>query len=149
LARSGHKTDLVCGPLSEATGPPARHRPDLAGKVAQLFLRPGMMTVSSPAMIFIHHDDKAFSAAFPQTVVQRLRRGAEAEIAFDADRLAEMLGAGSLEIRYRKHRDRYGRRLARLTVNGWMVGETLIQERLAVRYRGYGPKMDWCSRTRR
>jgi multidrug resistance efflux pump len=54
------------------------------GYVTQLFLRPGMMAGSAPAMIFIHADDRVFAAAFPQTVVQRLRRGEEAEIAFDA-----------------------------------------------------------------
>jgi multidrug resistance efflux pump len=54
------------------------------GYITQLFLRPGMMAGSSPAMIFIHADDKVFAAAFPQTVVQRLQPGAEAEIAFDA-----------------------------------------------------------------
>lgn len=54
------------------------------GYVTQLFLRPGMMAASAPAMIFIHADDRVFAAAFPQTVVQRLRRGEEAEIAFDA-----------------------------------------------------------------
>jgi multidrug resistance efflux pump len=43
-----------------------------------------MMAASAPAMVFIHSDDKVFSAAFPQNVVQRLRPGAEAEIAFDA-----------------------------------------------------------------
>ncbi len=53
------------------------------GYVTQLFLRPGMMAGSSPATIFIHDHDRIFAAAFPQTVVQRLRRGAEAEIAFD------------------------------------------------------------------
>jgi multidrug resistance efflux pump len=53
------------------------------GYVTQLFLRPGMMAASAPAMIFIHRDDQVFSAAFQQTVVQRLRPGAEAEIAFD------------------------------------------------------------------
>jgi multidrug resistance efflux pump len=55
------------------------------GYVTQLFLRPGMMAADKqPAMVFIHSDDKTFSASFPQTVVQRLRPGAEAEIAFDA-----------------------------------------------------------------
>jgi multidrug resistance efflux pump len=54
------------------------------GYVTQLFLRPGMFAASSPAMIFIHGNDMIFSAAFPQTVVQRLHPGAEAEIAFDA-----------------------------------------------------------------
>jgi multidrug resistance efflux pump len=54
------------------------------GYVTQLFLRPGMMAATSPAMIFIHADDRTFSAAFPQTVAQRLRPGSEAEIAFDA-----------------------------------------------------------------
>jgi micrococcal nuclease len=66
-----------------------------------------------------------------------------------AARLAELLGTGPLEIRYRKHRDQYGRRLARLTVNGENIGQTLIREQLAVRYRGSGPKMDWCPRSRR
>jgi multidrug resistance efflux pump len=54
------------------------------GYVTQLFLRPGMMAQSAPAMVFIHGDDRVFSASFPQSVVQRLRRGAEAEVAFDA-----------------------------------------------------------------
>ena len=54
------------------------------GYVTQLFLRPGMMASASPAMVFIHADDTIFSAAFPQTVVQRLLPGAAAEIAFDA-----------------------------------------------------------------
>ena len=54
------------------------------GYVTQLFLRPGMMAGSSPSMIFIHADDQVFAAAFPQTKVQRLRTGEEAEIAFDA-----------------------------------------------------------------
>lgn len=54
------------------------------GYVTQLFLRPGMAARSSPEMIFIHADDQVFSAAFSQTVVQRLRSGEEVEIAFDA-----------------------------------------------------------------
>jgi multidrug resistance efflux pump len=54
------------------------------GYVTQLFLRPGMMAASSPTMIFIHADDQVFAAAFPQTKVQRLRPGEEAEIAFEA-----------------------------------------------------------------
>lgn len=54
------------------------------GYVTQLFLRPGMMASASPAMVFIHAHDQVFAAAFAQTVVQRLRPGAEAEIAFDA-----------------------------------------------------------------
>lgn len=66
-----------------------------------------------------------------------------------ADRLAELLESGTIEIRYRKHRDLYGRLLGRLTVNGENVGAALIRERLAVRYRGSGPKMDWCPRRRR
>jgi multidrug resistance efflux pump len=54
------------------------------GYVTQLFLRPGMMAASSPAMIFIHAGERHFAASFPQTVVQRLLPGEEAEIAFDA-----------------------------------------------------------------
>lgn len=66
-----------------------------------------------------------------------------------ARRLAEILDSGTLDIRYRKHSDRYGRKLARLTVNGKNVGTPLIRERLAVRYQGSGPRMDWCPRHRR
>lgn len=54
------------------------------GYVTQLFLKPGMMAASSPTMVFIHADDQVFAAAFPQTKVQRLRPGEEAEIAFEA-----------------------------------------------------------------
>jgi multidrug resistance efflux pump len=54
------------------------------GYVTQLFVRPGMMAASSPTMIFIHANDLVFAAAFPQTKIQRLRPGEEAEIAFDA-----------------------------------------------------------------
>lgn len=54
------------------------------GYVTQLFLRPGMMAGSAPAMIFIHGGERMFAAAFPQTVVQRLQPGQDAEIAFDA-----------------------------------------------------------------
>jgi endonuclease YncB( thermonuclease family) len=64
-------------------------------------------------------------------------------------RLEELLESGEIDIRYRKHRDRYRRLLARLSVNGENVGATLIRERLAVKYRGSGPKMDWCPRRRR
>jgi multidrug resistance efflux pump len=59
-------------------------RTPTAGYVTQLFLRPGMMAASSPTMIFIHADDQVFGAAFPQTKVQRLLPGEEAEIAFAA-----------------------------------------------------------------
>jgi multidrug resistance efflux pump len=58
------------------------------GYVTQLYLRPGMFAAapptSSPAMIFIHAHDQVFAAAFPQTKVQRLLPGEEAEIAFEA-----------------------------------------------------------------
>ncbi|WP_413991705.1 HlyD family secretion protein [Labrys okinawensis] len=54
------------------------------GYVTQLFLRPGMMAGTTPAMVFIHADDRIFTAAFPQNVVQRIRPGEDAEIAFDA-----------------------------------------------------------------
>ncbi|MBZ9991238.1 HlyD family secretion protein [Mesorhizobium sp. BH1-1-5] len=59
-------------------------RAPTAGYVTQLFLRPGMMAGTAPALIFIHEGDRVFAAAFPQAVVQRLTVGSEAEIAFDA-----------------------------------------------------------------
>jgi multidrug resistance efflux pump len=57
------------------------------GYVAQMFLRPGMLTVPlplSPAMIFIHRDQKDLVAAFPQSALQRLHPGDEAEVSFAA-----------------------------------------------------------------
>lgn len=64
-------------------------------------------------------------------------------------RLAELLATGAIDIRYRKHRDRYGRMLGRLTVDGVNVGKALIRDGHAIKYAGYGPKMDWCPRYRR
>jgi multidrug resistance efflux pump len=66
------------------------------GYVTQLFLRPGMMAGSTPAMIFIHAHDRIFAAAFPQTVVQRLRPGEDAEIAFDA--IPGIVFAGKVDV---------------------------------------------------
>ncbi len=57
------------------------------GYVTQVGLRPGMMAVSlplRPVMTFVHLDDTAFTAAFLQNSLQRVRPGDEAEIAFDA-----------------------------------------------------------------
>jgi endonuclease YncB( thermonuclease family) len=63
-------------------------------------------------------------------------------------RLVELLDAGEIDIEH-VGADRYDRPLARLRVNGEDVGAILIRERLAVPYRGRGPKMDWCPRRRR
>jgi multidrug resistance efflux pump len=55
------------------------------GYVAQMFLRPGMMVVPlplSPAMVFIHRDQRDLVAAFPQSALQRLNAGDEAEVSF-------------------------------------------------------------------
>lgn len=57
------------------------------GYVTQLLLRPGMIlitTPSKPVLIFIHHEDRVFAAAFQQNALQRVRVGDEVEIAFDA-----------------------------------------------------------------
>lgn len=57
------------------------------GYVAQMFLRPGNMAVPlplSPAMIFIHQDQKDLVAAFSQNALQRLHPGDEAEVSFAA-----------------------------------------------------------------
>ncbi len=55
------------------------------GYVAQMFLRPGMLVVPlplSPAMVFIHRDQRDLVAAFPQSALQRLNPGDEAEVSF-------------------------------------------------------------------
>lgn len=59
-----------------------------SGYVTQVFLRPGM-TVSPtpirPVMVFVlSSDQNVFAASFPQNVVQSIRLGHEAEIAFAA-----------------------------------------------------------------
>jgi multidrug resistance efflux pump len=43
-----------------------------------------MRAATAPVMIFIHQGEQVFSAAFRQAVTQRLRPGAEAEVACDA-----------------------------------------------------------------
>jgi multidrug resistance efflux pump len=56
------------------------------GFVTQLALRPGMYVVAAPfrpAMVFVHHDDRALTAGFQQNALQRVRPGDEAEVAFD------------------------------------------------------------------
>jgi multidrug resistance efflux pump len=56
------------------------------GFVTQVALRPGMYVVPAPfrpAMVFVHHDDRALAAGFQQNALQRVRSGDEAEVAFD------------------------------------------------------------------
>lgn len=86
----------------------------------------------------------------PETGPDTARCDAEVERGkLAATRLAQIISSGNLDIEYRRRLDRYKRRLARLTVDGENVGAILIRERLAVRYFGRGPKMDWCPRYRR
>lgn len=55
------------------------------GYVTQLLLRPGMTaSPSTPTIVFIHSGSNNLSASFPQNVLQRIREGDEAEVAFDA-----------------------------------------------------------------
>jgi micrococcal nuclease len=85
----------------------------------------------------------------PETTLGQYRCDAERERGERAARrLEDILDSGVIDIRYRKHRDRYGRLLALLKVNGQNVGKILIGEQFAVRYRGSGPKMDWSPRYR-
>ena len=85
----------------------------------------------------------------PETTLGQYRCDAERERGERAARrLEDILDSGVIDIRYRKHRDRYDRLLALLKVNGQNVRKILIGEQLAVRYRGSGPKMDWCPRYR-
>lgn len=57
------------------------------GWVSQLALRPGVMAVPMPlrpAMVFIHDEDYYYVAWFRQNSTLRLKKGYEAEVAFDA-----------------------------------------------------------------
>lgn len=80
------------------------------GYVTQLFLKPGMAAMPMPirpVMVFVHGDDNVFAASFSQNVVQRVRSGDEAEIAFDGipgrvfkgkvNKLVETVAQGQLQ----------------------------------------------------
>lgn len=75
------------------------------------------------------------------------RCAAEAERGAAATRrLHALLSAGAISLHasgLRSH-DRYGRRLATVSVNGADVGQVLIREGLARAYGG-GPRAGWCS----
>lgn len=58
------------------------------------------------------------------------------------DRLAELLAGGEVEIE-RNGRDRYGRTLATVYVDGENVGDRLVAEGYARVWRGR--REDWCS----
>lgn len=67
-------------------------------------------------------------------------------------RLAALLRSGQVEVE-RQGRDRYGRTLARLSMDGRDVGETLIREGLALPWRdGAQARIDrqrlWCRQVR-
>ena len=62
-------------------------RAPTAGRVNQLFLRPGMMAVPlplRPVMVFVHEEQKPFVAAFPQNAVQNIQPDFDAEVTFAA-----------------------------------------------------------------
>lgn len=80
------------------------------GYATQLFLKPGMAAMPMPirpVMVFVHGEDNIFAASFSQNVVQRIRAGDEAEIAFNAipggvfrgrvQRLVETVAQGQLQ----------------------------------------------------
>ncbi len=57
------------------------------GYVTQLLLRPGQMAVPfpvAPVMVFVHDENAALVASFPQNVIPKFRPGLEAELAFKA-----------------------------------------------------------------
>lgn len=58
-------------------------------------------------------------------------------------RLEELMGTSEVKVLESSKRDRYGRTLAHVTVNGRDVGEILIGEGLARAYRGKKRK-SWC-----
>lgn len=80
------------------------------GFATQLFLKPGMAAMPMPirpVMVFVHSDDTLFVASFPQNVIQRIKPGHDAEMAFDAvpgrvfrgkvDRLIDTVAQGQLQ----------------------------------------------------
>ncbi len=72
----------------------------------------------------------------------RARCPAEAQLAVQAKaRLGQLLAAGDIRLA-RNGEDRYGRTLARVSVNGVDVGEQLVREGAAQRWAGR--KAQWC-----
>ena len=59
------------------------------------------------------------------------------------ERFRELVSAGSIELR-RDGSDRYGRTLARVLVDGRDAGAQLVDEGLAVPYRGRTTAEPWC-----
>ncbi len=72
----------------------------------------------------------------------RARCAAEAQLAVQAKaRLGQLLSGGDIRLA-RRGEDRYGRTLARVSVNGVDVGEQLVREGAAQRWAGR--KAQWC-----
>lgn len=72
----------------------------------------------------------------------RARCPAEAQLALRAKaRLGQLLAAGDIRLA-RSGEDRYGRTLARVSVNGVDVGDQLVREGAAQRWAGR--KAQWC-----
>lgn len=72
----------------------------------------------------------------------RARCDVEAELALRAKaRLGELLSGGEIRLS-RQGEDRFGRTLARVSVDGSDVGEQLVRERVAQRWMGH--KAEWC-----
>lgn len=72
----------------------------------------------------------------------RARCPAEAKLALQAKaRLGQLLASGDIRLA-RRGEDRYGRTLARVSVNGVDVGEQLVREGAAQRWAGR--KAQWC-----
>jgi len=71
--------------------------------------------------------------------------GREAQLAAQAQRrLTQLLNQGPIEVQrgFGRDEDVYGRKLRKITRNGRSLGDTLVAEGLAHKWRGY--KQSWC-----
>ena len=58
--------------------------------------------------------------------------------------LMDILGRGPVELARRSGKDKYGRTLARVTVDGRDVATIMIRDGMAVPYNGKGRRKQWC-----
>ena len=93
---------------------------------------------------FWYHGDKIRIADINAPEVSHPQCASEARLAARAtDRLQQLLNAGAFSLEsIDRDRDKYGRLLRTVTRGGQSVGEVLVQEGLAERWKGY--RGNWC-----
>jgi micrococcal nuclease len=122
--------------------------------VAALLLALGL-TGSAPAqyvsidgdtIIVIETQERIRIVGLDTPEIRHARCTGELEKGFEAQRrLQRLLNEGRVELERSRRRDKYGRTLAVVRVDGEDVAEILVREELAVPYNGRTKRIDWCT----